>query len=838
MPADPANENKMTGLTNAEVERLREQYGPNVFTRRRSWRFLHILRGIALEPMFILLLLACSLYFVLGNTDEGILMLAAIVIVSGISVYQETKSNHAIAALQQLTAPRVDVLRNGEETVLEAAELVPGDIIFLSEGMMVPADAVLLAGNDCFVNESMVTGESVSVAKYAEEGKDQLFQGTMLDSGKCTARIAKTGNNTFLGQVGRSIDTYIDTVTLLQAQVRKFVRALALFGFACFVTVFAVNYFHHHNAITSLLFALTLAMSVVPEEIPVAFSSFMALGALRLSRLGIISRKPQVIENLGAVSVICLDKTGTITENKMEVKEVYDFSSRKIYSPDAADTAGMIPFLQYAALASETDPYDPMEKAIWDRYTALTGKGDYSPFHIKFEYPLEGRPPMMTHVHTGPDGESVGFAKGALERVLQVCRLREEDRRQVVKVGEKFAGNGYRVVGVAVAKSVPDALPVKQDDLQWEFAGILALYDPPKPGIAAVIGTLQKAGIHVKMLTGDHPVTANQIARLSGFKGADDFLTGAQVMNMTEDELKTAVYKTHIFARMFPDAKRKVIEVLKSRGEIVAMTGDGVNDGTALHTADIGIAMGRKGTEIARQAADMVITDDNLASLVTAVEEGRKIFLNLAKAVRYIISIHIPIILTASIPVIFAWKYPNIFSPVHVIFLELVMGPTCSIFFEREPVESGIMKQPPRLRSRSLFKAKELTASIFQGTITAAAVLFLYYFYMSGGASLGQTRNMVFTTILFSNLFLTFSNRSFTETILSTWKYRNPLAVWIPLITALLFLLLQFVPPITFLFEFEHIGIRSVLLSFATAITATVIVELRKKIVYQNKKAP
>ena len=336
-------------------------------------------------------------------------------------------------------------------------------------------------------------------------------------------------------------------------------------------------------------------------------------------------------------------------------------------------------------------------------------------------------------------------------------------------------------------------LPVHQDDFNWKFEGLISLYDPVKENIAKALQQFYKAGISVKLLTGDYPETAINIANLVGIKNTSEFLSGQQVMAMNEDELKEAVKNKTIFARMFPDAKLKVIEALKANGEIVAMTGDGVNDGPALKAANIGIAMGQRGTELARQAADLILTDDDLEKVVEAIEQGRKIFSNLKKAIRYIISIHIPIIFTASLPVLFGWKYPNIFSPIHIIFLELIMGPTCSIFFEKEPVERNIMLQKPRKRDKFLFQKNELLVSIFQGIIITLGVLLLYHYFMNHH-SLALTRTIVFNTLILSNIFLTFTNRSFTESIFKTIKFKNSLAPFIIIISVSFLALINFVP--------------------------------------------
>jgi Ca2+-transporting ATPase len=827
MPEKIIESGNIEGLSVQEIPALRQQFGKNVFHAEPSRRFIHIVWDILKEPMFILLVIACSLYFILGEVSEGVMMLLAMVLVAAISLYQEIKSSKAVKALQQFTEPKVTVLRDAKEIIISTEELVPGDIMLLEEGMNIPADAIILQENDFTVNESIITGESLPADKHETEGYNILYQGTTINSGKCIAQVTATGNNTVLGKLGTAVGTYHPPKTLLQLQINQFVRRLALFGLIGFFIIFFVNYLHYRELATSILFALTLAMSAVPEEIPVAFSSFMALGAYKMSKLGIISRQPQIVENLGSVSVICLDKTGTITENKMQVKTIYDYASDILVNLNDNTSLPNENVLRYGVLASEINPFDTMEKAIWEAYHLYTdGKANHQ-FKMLYEYPLHGRPPMMTHVYEH-DNIKVVAAKGAAERIIRICRLSGNNKKKISQHITSLASMGYRVIGVASAVHTEPQLPVLQDDFNWQFEGLLALHDPPKKNIAAVLKQFYNANIDIKMLTGDHPETAINIAGQAGISNHLKCITGEQVMNLSEDDLMQVVKDANIFARMFPDAKLKVIDALKANREIVAMTGDGVNDGPALKSASIGIAMGKKGTEIARQAADLIITDDNLERMVTAISEGRKIFSNLKKAVRYIISIHIPIILIASLPVIFGWAYPNIFTPIHVIFMELIMGPTCSIFFEKEPIEENIMKQRPRERNSGLFSRKELFVSAVQGIFIAAAALLLYYHFMKSGASLEHTRTIVFTTLILSNVFLTFANRSFTKTIYYTSRYKNNLAPVILIISAFFLVSLHFIPSVRNLFQLAAITRGQFWLCFAVAFASVMWFEMYK----------
>lgn len=792
MPGQVIHIENIKGLDEQEIPGLQKQFGKNIFKKSKPGTFFKIVTDIVKEPMLILLAIACSVYFILGENNEGFMMAAAIVFVTTISLYQESKSAKALKALKQFTQPTVTVIRGGIEKSITTEDLLPGDIMILEEGNKIPADAELIQGNDLSVNESILTGESLPVEKILSEGQNSLFQGTTINSGRCVARVISIGSQTILGKLGKAVSKYNSPKTLLQKQIGKFVQRLFFFGLTAFMLIWIINYLKTGSLIQSLLFGLTLAMAAVPEEIPVAFSSFMALGAYQMSKLGIISRQPQTIENLGAVTVICLDKTGTITENKMEVKMIYDFEKDKLFEVGTTSLHQKSNVLKYAMLASESNPFDSMEKAIHEAYKRFAGDRMGSLKQV-YEYPLEGRPPMMTHIYQHENFQIVA-SKGAAERILNVCKIHDDTRTKIMVYINDLASKGYRVLGVASSVHMDGELPFKQDAFNWKFEGLISLYDPPKKNVSKVFQEFYQAGIHLKVLTGDYPETVVNIAEQIGMRGYQKYYSGNDVMRMGDQELKNAVQEVNIFARMFPEAKLKVIEAIKAKGEIVAMTGDGVNDGPALKSADIGIAMGKKGTEIARQASDLILIDDNIEKISEAILQGRKIFTNLKKAIRYIISIHIPIILTAALPLLFGWKYPNIFTPIHVIFLELIMGPTCSIFFEREPVEKNIMLQMPRNRNAGLFEESELLISIIQGIIITVGVLTLYFFYMRAGYSIEQIRTIVFTTLIISNIFLTFTNRSFRENITKTIFYQNNLIGWVLIISVLFLTLILLVP--------------------------------------------
>ncbi|HEY0678856.1 MAG TPA: cation-translocating P-type ATPase [Chitinophagaceae bacterium] len=805
----------LRGLSQQQVPSLQKQFGKNELHIEGSRRILHIIIDIVKEPMFLLLVVGCTLYFILGQVNEGFMLLVAMLFVAAISAYQDARSTSALRTLKQYAEPKITVIRDENAITIAAEELVPGDIMILEEGNKIPADAIVLQENDLTVNESVITGETFPVEKHETTGNNNLYQGSVINSGKCYAQVTATGPATVLGKLGKVSSAYSSTRTLLQQQVRSSVRRLTIFGITAFVLIWALNYLRSGSFTGSLMLGLTLAMAAIPEEIPVAFSSFMALGAYHLARLGIITRQPQTIENLGAVNVICLDKTGTITENKMEVKLLYDYKTDTLINLEESKSADHSQVLRFAMLASESDPFDAMEKAIHQAYQ--TYEPDSFPrLKLVYEYNLQGTPPMMTHVYRDNDSMIVS-AKGAVEKIAVISKLEQNDLTRITGQVKSMAANGYRVIAVSSAVHLSKEMPARQEDFSWQFEGLLALYDPPKKNITQVFEKLYDARIEIKLLTGDYPETAMSIANQVGMRDSAVQVTGEQVMLMEPAELNETIKKVNVFTRMFPDAKLKVIESLKAGGQVVAMTGDGVNDGPALRSADIGIAMGQKGTEVARYAADLVLTDDDLEKMVEAIRHGRKIFNNLKKAIRYIISIHVPIIITAALPVVMGWQYPNIFTPIHVIFLELIMGPTCSVFFEREPVEANIMTRPPRARTEGLLTGEELMISVVQGIMIAMGVLILYYIFMTNQESLEKTRAVVFTTLVISNIFLTFANRSFRENFLKTIHYKNNLAPWIVLLSIALLVVIHSVPFLREIFGFAVLSAGEIALCAGVA---------------------
>jgi Ca2+-transporting ATPase len=806
------------GLPSAEVEQNRALHGTNVLYRHQRESKAALLLKILREPMFLLLLVGCAVYFFTGKYEEGIMLSVALCLVAGLSFYQEAKSENALSALRKLSQPRTNVIRNGKVSDISSEEVVVGDVVIIIEGEQLVADGVILQANDLTIDESILTGESFVIAKSAKEQSAQeqsvkkddsniLRAGTTVTTGKGYMRVTAVGSSTELGRLGKSLEEIIIEKTPLQKQVQSFVGKMALAGGGAFLLVLLYTYWETRSFIQSILSALTMAMSVLPEEIPVALSSFMALGAYRMMKENILVKQPQTVETLGSATVICTDKTGTLTENRMTLTHVYDAAQKATILCN--DYTKLVPSAQrvvsYSMWASEPKPFDQMEIAIHTAYSAMTKAAttDERPsYSLVHEYPLSGKPPSMTHVFADTAGNKHIACKGAPEAVFAMAHLSEEEIALVMKIVSEFASQGLRVLGVASATFEGNEFPESPSTFLWTFEGLVAFQDPPKANIRAAIQDLHRAGIGVKIITGDYKETASYIAKAVGITNADRSTNGVRIMEMTDDELRSEVRETNIFARMFPEAKLRVINALKANDDVVAMTGDGVNDGPALKAAHIGIAMGKRGTEIAKQAASMVLLDDDIAKMVNAVAMGRRIYANLKKSIQYIISIHIPIIAVVTIPLILNWKFHDVFTPIHIIILELIMGPTCSIVFENEPIEPNAMQQPPRKSSSTFFTWSELSVSIVQGCIIAAAVLGVLWFAIETNLSDDTARTLVFSTLAFANIFLTLVNRSSTAPLTQTLRTRNnvlPIAVGIMLA---ILLMSYYVPFIRDVFRF------------------------------------
>ena len=826
----------ITGLTDQQVDASKKEHGLNSFNYKKENSFLNALKSIAKEPMVILLLIASSIYFITGNWGDGVFLASAIVLVGSISLYQDSRSRKALENLENLTHPKSRVIRNGAVVEIDSQDIVVGDFLMVEEGTTISADGMIVHSNDFSVNESILTGESLSVYKDATSTDNLIFTGSTVASGLAIAQITAIGNLTKLGKIGKSLEDITEEKTPLELKIFNFVKLMSIWGGVIFLLVWGINYLRSGIVLDSLLKALTLAMSILPEEIPVAFTTFMALGAWRLMKMGIVVKQMKTVETLGSATVICTDKTGTITQNKMALAKLFTLKTGAIVNTKDILGVNEKELITTSMWASEPIPFDPMEIAIHNEYGRLTDNDERPNYKMVHEYPLGGKPPMMTHVFQNKEGNQIIAAKGAPEAIIAVANLTTSEIEIIQNTLTKLGKDGYRMLAVGRAIFEGENYPKEQQDFKFDFKGIIAFYDPPKDNISQVLQDFDSAGIQVKLVTGDNANTAMAIAKQINFKGYEKCISGDELMQLTDAELQEKVKHINVFSRMFPDAKLRIVNALKKNNEVVAMTGDGVNDGPALKASHIGIAMGKKGTEIAKQAASLILVDDDLSRMVDAVAMGRKIYTNLKKAIQYIISIHIPIILTVFIPLALHWIYPNIFSPSHVIILELIMGPTCSIIFENEPLEKNLMFKKPRPFSTTFFNYKELTTSVLQGLAITIGALVIYQYTVAVGFSENTTRTMVFMVLIVANIFLTLVNRSFYYSIFTTLKYKNNLVPLIIGLTITLSIAMIYVPALARFFEFESLSIPQLGTTILTGAVSVLWYEFVKGVKRAKKK--
>ena len=816
------------GLTDTEVTVSRAQFGNNEQVQKQQYKWWLALLDLFKEPMLLLLIAVAIIYFILGENSEAFFMLAAIVAVSGISFYQDNRSRKALEALEKLNEPWSTVLRNGVALQIPTREIVINDFVIAEEGNTINADGEIVHSNDFSVNESTLTGEAYAVFKSEKTEKKTVYSGTLVASGLAVYKATQIGAETQIGKLGNSILNIKDQPTPLQVQIEKFVKGMAFIGIAIFLLVWGVYFWRTNDLLNSLLKGLTLAMSILPEEIPVAFTTFMALGSWRLMKEGVIVKKIRTVETLGSATVICTDKTGTITMNKMTLQSVYDFTSNQLFEKENWNDPRAAKLIEMAMWASEPVPFDPMEKTLHQEYEATTNTDTRRDFFMIHEYPLDGKPPMMTHVFENKEGKRIIAAKGGPEALLQVSNLNKEEKNTIQHTITTLAAKGYRILGVGYSDFSGDNFPTNQQDLPFHFMGLVIFYDPPKPNINSVMQQFYEAGIQVKIITGDNSATTVAIAEMIGIKKPLVVMEGEEIMKLNEVNRLQSIHDSTLMTRMFPEAKLAVVDALKKDNQVVAMIGDGVNDGPALKASHIGIAMGNKGTEIAKTAADLILIDDDLSKMIVAVAAGRRIYTNLKKAVQYIVSIHIPIILTVSLPLFLGWIYPNIFTPVHVIFLELVMGPMCSIVYENEPAEENSMKQKPRQLGSTFLSLKEMGISIIQGIIITLGILFVYQLTIQNGGNENLTRTMVFTTLVFCNIILSLVNRSFYYSVFSSLKNKNTMMVFVNSITIVMLGLILYISPIADFFDVLPLQLHQIGICIAVSCFSVLWIEIWK----------
>ena len=837
------------GLSSAVAKARLKKEGLNALPLSGQRSLLGIAGEVVREPMFLLLVVAGAIYLMLGDVSDALMLLGFVCVVMAITIYQQNKTERVLEALRDLTSPRALVLRDGVERRIAGCDVVRGDLLILSEGDRVPADAVLISCNHFSADESLLTGESVAVSKIAQSnagistivsvsppGGDNLpfiYSGSLVVQGRGKALVLATGLSSEIGKIGQALQGLAIETTPLQREIRRLVTTLALLGAMLSLLLLIIYGITRGNWLQGLLSGITLAMSILPEEYPVVLTVFMAMGAWRISKHRVLTRRAETVEALGSATVMCVDKTGTLTFNQMAVQQLA--VNNDIFV--SGETPHQMPELfhelaEFSILASEVSPFDPMEKAIHalgKQYLSDTEHlhGDWQLAH---EYALSPQLLALSHVWKAVDRDDyVVAAKGAPEAIADLCHFNAEQLEVLAKQVDKLANQGMRVLGVAKACFSGSVWPDIQHDFEFEFLGLIGLADPVRPTVAPAIKECNAAGIRVVMITGDYPATAAAIAAQIGLAvGNGGIVTGPELSLMDEMTLRERIRHSNLFARMVPEQKLRLVNALKANGEVVAMTGDGVNDAPALKAAHIGIAMGGRGTDVAREAAALVLLDDDFASIVHAVRLGRGIFDNLRKGMAYIFAVHIPIVGLSLIPLLLGWS--PVFAPVHIVFLEMIINPACSIAFEAEPAEPNVMQRPPRPSKEALFGRRVLILSLIQGLFVLLATLLVLGYSLHHGASDELARALTFSTVVIGNLGLILVNRSWRHGILGTVKKYNP-ALWWVITAALIFLMLVLsLPMLRGTFHFAPVSPLQFLYCVMAGLASVLWFELYKKI--------
>ena len=819
------------GLTAEQAAMRLAADGPNALQGGQRRSLLAIARETVREPMFLLLLAAGTLYLVFGDLREGLTLFGFVLITLALTLYQEGKTERAIDALRDLTSPRALVVRDGVPQRIAGSEVVTGDLLKLSEGDRVAADALLVSAEGLRADESLLTGEAVPVGKRAAQpnelapdaepgqataarpGGDDLphvYAGTLIVQGHALARVVATGARSEIGRIGSALATVKTERSPLQKQTATLVRNLALLALALSLALVVLHGLLKGDWLQALLAGIALAMAMLPEEYPVVLTVFPALGARRLAKEGVLTRRITAIETLGATTVLCSDKTGTLTENRMTVTHLaaggVDLRDRLTL---AAGAAVPLPeafhtLVEYSILASMVDPFDPMEKAfhqLGQRFLTDT-EHLHRDWQLVQAYALSPALRAMSHVWAASAGATqVVAAKGAPEAVMDLCHLDAARQAHIAAVADELAALGLRVLAVARGTFDGNVWPTSEHEFDFEFLGLLGLSDPVRATVPAAVAECLAAGIRVVMITGDYPATAAAIAREAGLPhDGGDVLSGEAMMALDDAALRERLATVSVCARIAPEQKLRIVQALKARGEIVAMTGDGVNDAPALRAAHVGVAMGRRGTDVARESASLVLVDDDFAAIVHAVRLGWRIFDNLRKAMSYILAVHVPIAGMALLPVLLGW--PALLYPMHIALLELIIDPACSIAFENEPAEPDLMQRPPRDATAPLFGGATLWSALLQGLGVLATVLAAFA-WASPRLPEGQARAFAFATLVVGNLALILSNRSTRNSLWATLRTPNAALWWVVVLTLALLLAALYVPWAVAVLRFE-----------------------------------
>ncbi|MEO5560161.1 MAG: cation-translocating P-type ATPase [Dokdonella sp.] len=755
----PGKPTPATGLTSAEAAARLKEVGPNELPRPLRRGVVRILLGVLSEPMFFLLMLSAIIYLAVGGLGEGLLMVGFAGLTILLVVVQEKRSENALEALRALATPSARVLREGREQRISARDVVPGDLLFVADGERVAADALLRRAENISVDESLLTGESMPVLKRADDDlADQeirmVYASTLVTTGRGLAEVVRTGTNTEAGKIGVSLASIEVEQTLLQKSFGRLVRLFAIVAVFASVLVTLLYGLIHHDWLQATLSGIALGMSALPEEFPMVLAVFVALGARRLARLHVLVRRTAVIEVLGACSTLCVDKTGTLTENRMQICGL-NIAGKAIDLADGEPSlpAHFVDLVRHGADASARTSNDPMDAAVSrlaERVLDPTSPGKNAA--LVREYGLTQDRPAVVRAWRTLEGSTYAAAKGAPETIADMCRLAADERSTLLNLVETYATRGIRVLAVAFARSIADDLPEDPNVLGLTLSGLLAFADPLRESAREAVRRARNAGVAVVMITGDYPATAVAIAREAGIDCTAPAVTGADLARADDETIRSLARTTRVFARVRPDQKLRLVRAFKDNGEVVAMTGDGVNDAPALKAAHIGLAMGGRGTDVAREAASIVLLEDDLGHLVTGIEMGRRIFDNLRKATMYICAIHIPICGLALLPLLLG--LPPLLLPLHVVLIEMIIDPICAIAFENEPVEPGTMDQPPRRPDELLLGRPQLALACVQGLLLLGVAFGVYAVGIGAGLQTNMARTMAFIAFTAGNLTL------------------------------------------------------------------------------------
>ena len=836
---------KIHGLTSKEAQERLQLDGPNELSSAKPQSILAIAWSVVSEPMFLLLISCGIIYLLIGNMEDALILLGSVAIIVTMSFFQEKKSERTLEALRDLTSPRALVFRDGEQIRISGKDVVRDDIIFLSEGDRVPADAFLLEAQNMTVDESLLTGESVPVRKQASDtdgipaeskpGGDDLpflFSGSLIVQGKGIARVTAIGEKTELGKIGKALASQEEETSRVQAETSHAVKVIATTS-AALVGLLVIWYgITRHDWLNGILAGLTLAMSIMPAEFPLVLAIFLGLGAWRMAQKHVLTRRIPAIEMLGAATVLCVDKTGTLTQNRMVLSEVMAHGDLYSFDGDTSLEHDNFPekfheTLEFAMLSSQRDPFDPMERAIQQagRQVLAGTEHIHDSWSLVEEYPLSRELLAISRVWRSPDlTRYVIAAKGAPEAIMDLCHLDDKTMATISAEVNSLAEQGLRVLAVAKASFQHSELPSRQHDFDFEFLGIIGLADPLRPTVREAVKECLTAGIRVIMITGDYPATAKKIAEEAGLDASGLVLTGQEMESLSHNELKERLKKGNVFCRATPEQKLQLVNMLKENGEIVAMTGDGVNDAPALKSAHIGIAMGERGTDVARESASLVLLNDDFSSIVSAVRLGRRIFDNIRKAVVFIVAAHIPIAGLSLIPVMLGW--PLMLLPIHIVFFELMVDPICSVAFENEPEETDVMIRPPRPTNARIFDKSILLLGVKQGLALLAWVLFVYWFAQKNGFDSEQARTLTFTAMIMGDIWLILINRSWSRSFFKSLIQPNRI-LWSVLAATIAVLIIGiFVPAVRTLFHFGAVSWGYVIISIVATAVFTGLISL------------